>query len=103
VKIDLTNCKTPEDVERAMKPLGEVMGRVRRLLAGEEAGHAYAEFELRTGSSLLTHGQLSVVVSDGELREVKPRRKRREKGAQPNGSVQDRLGVMRIEIPKARA
>lgn len=32
MKIDLTNCKTPEDVERAMKPLGVVMTALREEL-----------------------------------------------------------------------
>ena len=77
MKIDLTQCKTPEDVERAMKPLGELMGKVNRLLAGDETGRVdTGPVEVKSATGELTIGRLVVEVGATKPRRRAPRGKR---------------------------
>ncbi len=76
MKIDLTNCKTPEDVERAMKPLGELMtglhARVAEAFATE--GTTVIDGGVASGRSGDVTASLKVGKITVHVGEAKPRR-----------------------------
>jgi hypothetical protein len=58
MKIDLTNCKTPEDVERAMKPVYDVIDAIKAKLENIESSQRFlATVELHEAEKALVDAQ----------------------------------------------
>ncbi|MFL5303051.1 MAG: hypothetical protein ACJ79R_22195 [Anaeromyxobacteraceae bacterium] len=84
MKIDLSNCKTPEDVERAMKPLYEVIDRIKEKLETIEAGQRFvAMAELHESEKALREAQKrharAKAIHENVQRQLAPRPRSRRK------------------------
>jgi hypothetical protein len=84
MKIDLTKCKTPADVERAMRPLYLLIDAIKEKLDGIESGQRFlAMVELRESEKALVDAQKrharAKAIHENVQRQLAPRPRARGK------------------------